>query len=95
MVNCVLRISGLYTSRLLDAAFKKVLNLPREGLLVYEEAKTTSTRHHQPQQKLKLHIYLKPVSYSKFGAKTFRNLERKLKQCRRVLGQRKIRLTTS
>ncbi|GJR34409.1 hypothetical protein Tco_1210093 [Tanacetum coccineum] len=33
-VNCVLRISGLYTSRLLDAACKKVLNLLKKGLLV-------------------------------------------------------------
>ncbi|GJV74083.1 retrovirus-related pol polyprotein from transposon TNT 1-94 [Tanacetum coccineum] len=32
-VNCVLRISGLYTSRLLDAASKKVLNLLKKGLL--------------------------------------------------------------
>ncbi|GJS59400.1 retrovirus-related pol polyprotein from transposon TNT 1-94 [Tanacetum coccineum] len=32
-VNCVLRISGLYTSRLLDAACKKVLNLLKKGLL--------------------------------------------------------------
>nr|GEW67863.1 hypothetical protein [Tanacetum cinerariifolium] len=29
-VNCVLRISGLYTSRLLDAAYKKVLNLVKK-----------------------------------------------------------------
>ncbi|GKB82647.1 putative ribonuclease H-like domain-containing protein [Tanacetum coccineum] len=33
-VNCVLRISGLYTSRLLDAACKKVLNLLKKGLLI-------------------------------------------------------------
>ncbi|GJY99820.1 hypothetical protein Tco_0517250 [Tanacetum coccineum] len=33
-VNCVLWISGLYTSRLLDAACKKVLNLLKKGLLV-------------------------------------------------------------
>ncbi|GJX23103.1 retrovirus-related pol polyprotein from transposon TNT 1-94 [Tanacetum coccineum] len=32
-VNCVLRISGLYTSRLLDAACKKVMNLLKKGLL--------------------------------------------------------------
>ncbi|GJZ18769.1 hypothetical protein Tco_0555359, partial [Tanacetum coccineum] len=32
-VNCVLRISGLYTLRLLDAACKKVLNLLKKGLL--------------------------------------------------------------
>ncbi|GJT55121.1 hypothetical protein Tco_0990175 [Tanacetum coccineum] len=37
-VKCVLRISGLYTSRLLDAASKKVLNLLKKGLLF--EAKT-------------------------------------------------------
>ncbi|GJR29687.1 hypothetical protein Tco_1105919 [Tanacetum coccineum] len=42
-VNCVLRISGLYTLRLLNAAYKKVLNLLMKGLLVYGEAKTTST----------------------------------------------------
>ncbi|GJU23808.1 retrovirus-related pol polyprotein from transposon TNT 1-94 [Tanacetum coccineum] len=35
-VNCVLRISGLYTSRLLDAACKKVLNLLKKGLLKVE-----------------------------------------------------------
>ncbi|GJS40882.1 retrovirus-related pol polyprotein from transposon TNT 1-94 [Tanacetum coccineum] len=35
-VNCVLRISGLYTSRLLDAASKKVLNLLKKGLLKVE-----------------------------------------------------------
>ncbi|GJV13344.1 retrovirus-related pol polyprotein from transposon TNT 1-94 [Tanacetum coccineum] len=40
-VNCVLRISGLYTSRLLDAACKKVLNLLKKGLLF--EAKTFVT----------------------------------------------------
>ncbi|GJT14861.1 hypothetical protein Tco_0873567 [Tanacetum coccineum] len=33
-VNCVLRISGLYTSRLLDAACKKVLNLLRKDCMV-------------------------------------------------------------
>ncbi|GJY66232.1 hypothetical protein Tco_0468470 [Tanacetum coccineum] len=33
---CVLRISGLYTSRLLDAASKKVLNLLKKGLLKVE-----------------------------------------------------------
>ncbi|GJR81235.1 retrovirus-related pol polyprotein from transposon TNT 1-94 [Tanacetum coccineum] len=32
-VNCVLRISGLYTLRLLDASCKKVLNLLKKGLL--------------------------------------------------------------
>ncbi|GKB83362.1 hypothetical protein Tco_0950257 [Tanacetum coccineum] len=32
-VNCVLRIYGLYTSRLLDAACKKVMNLLKKGLL--------------------------------------------------------------
>ncbi|GJU05069.1 retrovirus-related pol polyprotein from transposon TNT 1-94 [Tanacetum coccineum] len=36
-VNCVLRISGLYTSRLLDAACKKVLNLLKKGLLKVNE----------------------------------------------------------
>nr|GEW01289.1 retrovirus-related Pol polyprotein from transposon TNT 1-94 [Tanacetum cinerariifolium] len=41
-VNYVLQISGLYTSRLLDAACKKVLNLLKEGLLIEGEAKTTS-----------------------------------------------------
>ncbi|GJS32653.1 retrovirus-related pol polyprotein from transposon TNT 1-94 [Tanacetum coccineum] len=35
-VICVLRISGLYTSRLLDAACKKVLNLLKKGLLKVE-----------------------------------------------------------
>ncbi|GKA06567.1 hypothetical protein Tco_0685791 [Tanacetum coccineum] len=35
-VNCVLRISGLYTSRLLDAACKKVMNLLKKGLLKVE-----------------------------------------------------------
>ncbi|GJU32808.1 hypothetical protein Tco_1176397 [Tanacetum coccineum] len=35
-VNCVLRISGLYTLRLLDAACKKVLNLLKKGLLKVE-----------------------------------------------------------
>ncbi|GJW16249.1 retrovirus-related pol polyprotein from transposon TNT 1-94 [Tanacetum coccineum] len=35
-VICVLRISGLYTSRLLDAAYKKVLNLLKKGLLKVE-----------------------------------------------------------
>ncbi|GJW30767.1 retrovirus-related pol polyprotein from transposon TNT 1-94 [Tanacetum coccineum] len=35
-VNCVLRISGFYTSRLLDAACKKVLNLLKKGLLKVE-----------------------------------------------------------
>ncbi|GKD22459.1 hypothetical protein Tco_1224162, partial [Tanacetum coccineum] len=35
-VNCVLRIFGLYTSRLLDAASKKVLNLLKKGLLKVE-----------------------------------------------------------
>ncbi|GJW35601.1 retrovirus-related pol polyprotein from transposon TNT 1-94, partial [Tanacetum coccineum] len=34
--NCALRISGLYTSRLLDAACKKVLNLLKKGLLLVE-----------------------------------------------------------
>ncbi|GJR66000.1 hypothetical protein Tco_0012065 [Tanacetum coccineum] len=33
---CVLRISGLYTSKLLDAASKKVLNLLKKGLLKVE-----------------------------------------------------------
>ncbi|GJR06080.1 retrovirus-related pol polyprotein from transposon TNT 1-94 [Tanacetum coccineum] len=36
LVICVLRISGLYTSRLLDAACKKVLNLLKKGLLKVE-----------------------------------------------------------
>ncbi|GKB37892.1 hypothetical protein Tco_0882834, partial [Tanacetum coccineum] len=36
MVNCVLRISELYTSRLLDAACKKVMNLLKKGLLKVE-----------------------------------------------------------
>ncbi|GJU31144.1 putative ribonuclease H-like domain-containing protein [Tanacetum coccineum] len=36
VVKCVLRISGLYTSRLLDAASKKVLNLLKKGLLKVE-----------------------------------------------------------
>ncbi|GJY25155.1 hypothetical protein Tco_0399881 [Tanacetum coccineum] len=35
-VNCVLWISGLYTSRLLDAACKKVMNLLKKGLLRYD-----------------------------------------------------------
>ncbi|GJR97015.1 hypothetical protein Tco_0269189 [Tanacetum coccineum] len=35
-VNCALRISGLYTSRLLDAVCKKVLNLLKKGLLKVE-----------------------------------------------------------
>ncbi|GKD89302.1 hypothetical protein Tco_1364809, partial [Tanacetum coccineum] len=35
-VYCALRISGLYTSRLLDAACKKVLNLLKKGLLKVE-----------------------------------------------------------
>ncbi|GJS13669.1 retrovirus-related pol polyprotein from transposon TNT 1-94, partial [Tanacetum coccineum] len=35
-IICVLRISGFYTSRLLDAACKKVLNLLKKGLLKVE-----------------------------------------------------------
>ncbi|GKA67344.1 hypothetical protein Tco_0767152 [Tanacetum coccineum] len=35
-VNCALRISGIYTSRLLDAASKKVLNLLKKRLLKVE-----------------------------------------------------------
>ncbi|GJV12735.1 hypothetical protein Tco_1354276 [Tanacetum coccineum] len=35
LVNCVLRISGLYTLRLLDAACKKGLNLLKKGLLIW------------------------------------------------------------
>ncbi|GJY14594.1 hypothetical protein Tco_0385016 [Tanacetum coccineum] len=35
-VHCVLRISGIYTFRLLDAACKKVLNLLKKGLLKVE-----------------------------------------------------------
>ncbi|GJT71389.1 retrovirus-related pol polyprotein from transposon TNT 1-94 [Tanacetum coccineum] len=38
----LLWISGIYTSRLLDAACKKVLTLLKKGLLVKGEAKTTS-----------------------------------------------------
>ncbi|GJS50390.1 hypothetical protein Tco_0600511 [Tanacetum coccineum] len=36
-VNCVLRISRLYTSRLFDAACKKVMNLLKKELLVWGE----------------------------------------------------------
>nr|GEW55051.1 hypothetical protein [Tanacetum cinerariifolium] len=35
-------IFGLYTSRLLDVVYKKSFNLLKKGLLIYEEAKTTS-----------------------------------------------------
>nr|GEW87355.1 ribonuclease H-like domain-containing protein [Tanacetum cinerariifolium] len=56
-VNCVLRISGLYTSRLLDATCKKVLNLLKKGLLVRGRLRQDQHRHHQPH-KLKLHMYL-------------------------------------
>nr|GEV51107.1 hypothetical protein [Tanacetum cinerariifolium] len=56
-VNCVLRIFGLYTSRLIDAACKKVLNLLKKGLLVWGKLRQHQHRHHQPH-KLKLHMYL-------------------------------------
>ncbi|GJU77099.1 hypothetical protein Tco_1274169 [Tanacetum coccineum] len=51
-------IFWLYTSRLLDAACKKVLNLLKKGLLVQGEAKTTSTPTSPTSQALKLHMYL-------------------------------------
>ncbi|GJS46416.1 putative ribonuclease H-like domain-containing protein [Tanacetum coccineum] len=70
-VNCVLWISGLYTLRLLDAACKKVLNLLKKGLLVYEEAKTTSTPT-SPTTQAQLTYVSESVSYSKFEAKTFK-----------------------
>ncbi|GJV13847.1 putative reverse transcriptase domain-containing protein [Tanacetum coccineum] len=41
---CVLRISGLYTSRLLDAASKKVLNLLKKGLLDGNSLEPTSNK---------------------------------------------------
>nr|GEW66035.1 uncharacterized mitochondrial protein AtMg00810-like [Tanacetum cinerariifolium] len=43
-INCVLQIFGLYTSRLLDAACKKALNLLKKGLLVRGEANTAFKR---------------------------------------------------
>ncbi|GJR40024.1 hypothetical protein Tco_1215708 [Tanacetum coccineum] len=60
----------LYTSRLLDAACKKVLNLLKKGLLVYGEAKTTLTPT-SPTTQAQVTYVSEPVSYSKFGAKTF------------------------
>ncbi|GJZ33240.1 putative reverse transcriptase domain-containing protein [Tanacetum coccineum] len=44
---CVLRIFGLYTSRLLDAACTSALNLLKKGLLVRKEVKTTSDGDNQ------------------------------------------------
>ncbi|GJQ92587.1 retrovirus-related pol polyprotein from transposon TNT 1-94 [Tanacetum coccineum] len=53
-VNCVLRISGLYTSRLLDAACKKVLNLLKKGLLKVEAmSKSAWTKKDQIENFLK------------------------------------------
>nr|GEV86893.1 retrovirus-related Pol polyprotein from transposon TNT 1-94 [Tanacetum cinerariifolium] len=42
--NDLLLIFGLYTSRLLDAACKKALNLLKKGLLIRGEAKTAFKR---------------------------------------------------
>ncbi|GJX45511.1 retrovirus-related pol polyprotein from transposon TNT 1-94, partial [Tanacetum coccineum] len=70
-VKCVLRISGLYTLRLLDAASKKVLNLLKKGLLVLGEAKTTSTQTSLTTQAQVTYVS-ESVSYSKFEAKTFK-----------------------
>ncbi|GJW09718.1 hypothetical protein Tco_1575545 [Tanacetum coccineum] len=70
LVICVLRISGLYTSRLLDAACKKVLNLLKKGLLVKGEAKTTSTPT-SPTTQAQVTYVSESVSYLKFEAKTF------------------------
>ncbi|GJV26229.1 hypothetical protein Tco_1378924 [Tanacetum coccineum] len=79
-VICVLRISGFYTSRLLDAACKKVLNLLKKGLLVYGEAKTTSTPT-SPTTQAQVTYVSESVSYLKFEAKTFNVNEELRKVC--------------
>ncbi|GJV03717.1 hypothetical protein Tco_1337286 [Tanacetum coccineum] len=68
-VKCVLWISGLYTSRLLDAASKKVLNLLKKGLMVLGEAKTTSTQT-SPTTQAQVTYVSESISYLKFEAKT-------------------------
>nr|GFB74424.1 hypothetical protein [Tanacetum cinerariifolium] len=56
-VNCIAWISGLYTSRLLDAACKKVLNLLKKDCWFRGKLRQHQYRHHQ-LHKLKLHMYL-------------------------------------
>ncbi|GKA48354.1 hypothetical protein Tco_0741312, partial [Tanacetum coccineum] len=68
-VNCILWISGLYTSRLLDAASKKVSNLLKKGLLKVEATlKSAWTEKDQIDNLLKERRYVVPTGRVKVPA---------------------------